>query len=36
VAACVLRGAHIVRVHDVKGMRAAADVADEILLTREA
>ena len=35
VAACVLRGAHIVRVHDVKGMRAAADVADEILLTRE-
>jgi len=35
VAACILRGAHIVRVHDVKGMRAAADVADEILLTRE-
>jgi len=35
VAICVLRGAHIVRVHDVKGMRAAADVADEILLTRE-
>ena len=35
VAACVLRGAHLVRVHDVKGMRAAADVADEILLTRE-
>ncbi|MEI9973297.1 MAG: dihydropteroate synthase [Ignavibacteriota bacterium] len=35
VAACVLRGAHVVRVHDVKGMRAAADVADEILLTRE-
>ena len=35
VAACVLRGAHIVRVHDVKGMRAAADVADEILLSRD-
>ena len=35
VAACVLRGAHVVRVHDVRGMRAAADVADEILLTRE-
>jgi len=36
VAACVLRGAHLIRVHDVKAMRAAADVADEILLTREA
>ena len=35
VAASILRGAHLVRVHDVKGMRAAADVADEILLTRE-
>jgi dihydropteroate synthase len=35
VAACILRGAHLVRVHDVKGMRAAADVADEILMTRE-
>jgi dihydropteroate synthase len=35
VAACILRGAHIVRVHDVRAMRAAADVADEILLTRE-
>lgn len=35
VAACILRGAHIVRVHDVRGMRAAADVADEILMTRE-
>jgi dihydropteroate synthase len=34
VAACILRGAHIVRVHDVRGMRAAADVADEILLTK--
>jgi dihydropteroate synthase len=31
VAACVLGGAHIVRVHDVLEMRAAADVADEIL-----
>lgn len=35
VAACILRGAHIVRVHDVRAMRAAADVADEILLTKE-
>jgi len=35
VAACILRGAHLVRVHDVKGMRAAADVADAILMTRE-
>jgi dihydropteroate synthase len=35
VAACILRGAHIVRVHDVRSMRAAADVADEILMTRE-
>jgi dihydropteroate synthase len=31
VAACVLGGAHIVRVHEVVEMRAAADVADEIL-----
>jgi dihydropteroate synthase len=31
VAAGVLGGAHIVRVHDVREMRAAADVADEIL-----
>jgi dihydropteroate synthase len=31
VAACILGGAHILRVHDVKEMRAAADVADEIL-----
>ena len=30
VTACVLGGAHIVRVHDVREMRAAADVADEI------
>jgi dihydropteroate synthase len=34
VTACVLGGAHIVRVHDVSEMRAAADVADEILKTR--
>ena len=34
VAACILRGAHIIRVHDVRAMRAAADVADEILLTK--
>ncbi|PWU03003.1 MAG: dihydropteroate synthase [Terriglobia bacterium] len=31
VAACVLGGAHLIRVHDVIEMRAAADVADEIL-----
>ncbi len=32
-AACagILAGAHIVRVHDVREIRAAADVADEIL-----
>jgi dihydropteroate synthase len=35
VAACVLGGAHVVRVHDVREMRAAADVADEILRARE-
>jgi dihydropteroate synthase len=34
VTASVLGGAHIVRVHDVREMRAAADVADEILHTR--
>lgn len=34
VTACVLGGAHILRVHDVQEMRAAADVADEILRTR--
>ncbi len=34
VTACVLGGAHIVRVHDVKEMRAAADVADDILRAR--
>jgi dihydropteroate synthase len=31
VAAAVLGGAHMVRVHDVREMRAACDVADEIL-----
>ena len=31
VAACVLGGCHIVRVHDVREMRAAAGLADEIL-----
>ena len=31
VAACVLAGAHLVRVHQVREMRAAASVADEIL-----
>jgi len=31
IAAGILSGAHIVRVHDVREMRAAADVADEIL-----
>jgi dihydropteroate synthase len=31
VAASVLAGAHIVRVHNIREMRAAADVADEIL-----
>ena len=31
VTAAVLGGAHIVRVHDIREMRASADVADEIL-----
>ena len=31
VAACILGGAHIVRVHDVREMRTAANVADEVL-----
>ena len=31
VAAAILNGAHLVRVHDVVAMRAVADVADEIL-----
>lgn len=35
VTAAVLNGAHIVRVHDVREMRAACDVADEILRVSE-
>lgn len=35
VTACILGGAHILRVHDVREMRAAADVADEILHTKD-
>jgi dihydropteroate synthase len=31
VAAAILAGAHMVRVHSIREMRAAADVADEIL-----
>jgi dihydropteroate synthase len=31
VTACILAGAHIVRVHDVAEMRAAVEVADEVL-----
>jgi dihydropteroate synthase len=31
VAAAILNGAHMVRVHDVKAMRAVAEVSDEIL-----
>ncbi len=34
VTASILAGAHIVRVHEVREMRAAADVADEILRAR--
>jgi dihydropteroate synthase len=34
VTASILAGAHIVRVHDVREIRAAADVADEILKGR--
>jgi len=34
VVASVLAGAHIVRVHEVREMRAATDVADEILRAR--
>ncbi len=34
VTAAILGGAHIVRVHDVREMRAATDVADEILRCR--
>jgi len=31
VAACVLKGSHLVRVHDVKAMKPVVEVADEIL-----
>jgi dihydropteroate synthase len=31
VAAAILNGAHMVRVHDVKAMKAVVEVADEIL-----
>ena len=34
VAICILGGAHLVRVHDVPEMRAAADLADEVLRAR--
>ena len=34
VAASILGGAHLVRIHNVREMRAAADVADEILATK--
>lgn len=36
VAICILGGAHLIRVHDVPEMRAAADLADEILRSRVA
>lgn len=35
VTACVLGGAHIIRIHDVREMRAVANVADEILHTKD-
>ena len=35
VTACVLGGAHIVRVHDVREMRAVTDLADEIVRTKD-
>jgi dihydropteroate synthase len=35
VAACVLGGAHLVRVHDVKAMRPVVAVADQIARARE-
>ena len=34
VTACILAGAHVVRVHDVVEMRAAVQVADEVLRYR--
>jgi dihydropteroate synthase len=36
VTAAILHGAHIVRVHDVKAMKAVAEVADEIVHVGEA
>ena len=36
VTASILSGAHIVRVHDVREMRVVADIADEILHTKDA
>jgi len=35
VAIAVLNGAHILRVHDVREMRAALDVADEVIRMRD-
>jgi dihydropteroate synthase len=35
VTAAILGGAHLVRVHDVKSMKAVAEVADEIAAARE-
>jgi dihydropteroate synthase len=35
VTASILNGAHVLRVHDVPEMRAAADLADEILRTKD-
>jgi dihydropteroate synthase len=35
VTACILAGAHIVRVHDVKEMRVVVEVADEVLRRME-
>ena len=34
VTVAVLAGAHMVRVHDVREIRAATDLADEVLRTR--
>jgi dihydropteroate synthase len=31
VALSIVGGAHLIRVHDVREMRAAADVADEVI-----
>jgi dihydropteroate synthase len=35
VAACLLNGAHIVRVHDVKNMKAVIEVVDQIRRSKE-